>query len=320
MDKKRVVIIVLGILALLIMTGCATQRVWTYTADPSVRTEPLVNKSVAVTPLADNREKTNHSMIGLMYIPVMPFGWMNLNTPEGGQKHITSSLWLFKPAEDIAKGVAEEINNSGIFKEAFFTNRASEGELNLRGNLISTYYHGKLFSYCISSYGVYLWLIGFPAGSYKNNLEISFELVESSTGKVLWSETYKKDYGKVFWMYAPGADFRYDQLLKDIMRDVIQSLKRDLSPEKLSQEQTQLKEVSKDYGMINIASDPPGAKIFIDGEFKGQTPAEISLNTGTYQIFLQRQLYEPYKDSVSIEKGQTKTLNIKLSPEEKEQK
>jgi hypothetical protein len=92
------------------------------------------------------------------------------------------------------------------------------------------------------------------------------------------------------------------------------------SPEKLSQEQTQQKEASKDSGIISITSDPPGAKIFIDGEFKGQTPAEISLSTGTYQIFLQRQLYEPYKESVVIEKGQTKTLNIRLSPEGKEQK
>jgi diacylglycerol kinase family enzyme len=165
-----------------------------------------------------------------------------------------------------------------------------------------------------------LWLIGFPAGSYKNNLEISFELVESSTGKVLWTATYKKDFGKVFWMYAPGADFRYDILLKDIMREVIQSLKRDLTTGKTSQEQTQIKEVPKDFGIISITSEPAGAKIFIDGEYKGQTPADISLTTGTYQIFLQRQLYEPYKESVVIEKGQTKTLNIRLSPEGKEQK
>jgi hypothetical protein len=90
---------------------------------------------------------------------------------------------------------------------------------------------------------------------------------------------------------------------------------RDLTTEKSSQEQTQQKEAPKDSGMINITSDPPGAKIFIDGEFKGQTPVEISLNTGMYQIFLQRQLYEPYKDSVMIEKGQTKTFNIRLTPE-----
>ena len=223
--KKILMLLILGVFAALISSGCSTQRVWTYKADPYVKTEPLVNKSVAVPPLADNRENVNHNLIAIGYIPIMPFGWMNMNTPEGGQAHIASGLWLFKPPEDIAKAIAEEINNSGIFREAFFTNRASEGELSLRGNLKSTYYHGKLFSYCISSYGVYLWLIGFPAGSYENNFEISLELVEGSTGKVLWNETYKKEFSKTFWIYAPDADFRYDLLLKDIMKEVIPSLK-----------------------------------------------------------------------------------------------
>jgi len=223
--KKILMFLICSVLAALIFGGCSTQRVWTYKADPYVKAEPLVDKSVAVPPLVDSRENVNNSLIALMYIPVMPFGWMNLNTPEGGQRHIASGLWLFRPPEDIAKAVAEEINNSGIFKEAFFTNRASEGELILRGNLRSTFYKGDLISYCISVYGAYLWLIGFPAGSYENNLEISFELVKSSTGEVLWDGTYKRDYSKVFWIYAPGADFRYDQLLKDIMKDVIQSLK-----------------------------------------------------------------------------------------------
>jgi hypothetical protein len=227
--KKTLMLSLLGILAALIFSGCSTQRVWTYKADPYVKTEPLVNKSVAVPPLADSRENVNNNLIGLMYIPVMPFGWMNLNTPEGGQAHVASGLWLFKPPEDLAKAIAEEINNSGIFKEAFFTNRASEGELNLKGNLKSTYYNGKIFTYCISFYGAYLWLIGFPAGSYENNLEISFELVEASTGKVLWNETYKKDFSKVFWIYAPGADFRYDLLLKEIMKEIIPSLKNKLA-------------------------------------------------------------------------------------------
>ena len=223
--KKILMLLILGIFTALIFSGCSTQRVWTYKANPYAKTEPLVSKSVAVIPLADNRENVNKNLTALGYIPIMPFGWMNLNTPEGGQIHIASGLWLFKPPEDIAKAIAEELNNTGIFKEAFFTNRASEGELNLRGNLKSTYYHGKIFTYCLSIYGVYLWFIGFPSGTYENNLEISFELVEPSTGKVLWNGTYKKEYSKVFWIYAPGADFNYDQLLKEIMKDFIQSLK-----------------------------------------------------------------------------------------------
>jgi len=227
--KKVLMPLVLGILAALIFSGCAEQRVWTYRADPYVRTEPLVNKSVAVPPLADNRINENTNLIGLMYMPLMPVGWMTLNTPEGGQRHISSGLWLFRPPEDIAKAVAEEINNSGIFKEVFFTNRASEGELILRGNLKSTYYYGNLISYCMSVYGVYLWFIGFPAGNYENSLEIAFELVERSTGNLLWNGTYKKDFNKTFWIYAPGADFRYDQLLKEIMKEVIPSLKNKLA-------------------------------------------------------------------------------------------
>ena len=318
MDKKRVVVVGFVICALLTMMGCATQRSWTYNADPYVKTEPLVHKSVAVTPLADDRENINRSWIGLMYIPVMPFGWVNYHTPEGVPMHVTSGPWIFKPTQDIAKAIAEEINNSGIFEEAFFTNRASEAELQLKGTIKSTKYGGKLYSYCISSFGVYLWVIGFPAGSYKNNLELSFELVEFSTGKVLWSKTFKEDFSKVFWIYAPGADFRYDLLLKDIMKDVIPSLKKDISFGKLSPEQTQQKEVSNDYGIIDITSYPPGARVFIDGEYKGQTPAEISLATGTYQLFLQHQSYESYMDSVTIEKDQTETLNIRLSPEGKE--
>ncbi len=224
--KKILVLLILGIFTLLIFGGCSSQRVWTYTANPYVKTEPLVDKSVAVPPFADNRIKENSNLIGLFYIPIIPVGWMTLNTPEGGQMHVASGIWLFKPPEDIAKAVAEEINNSGIFKEAFFTNRASEGELILKGNLKSTYYYGSMISYCLSFYGVYLWLIGLPAGSYENNLEVSFELVESATGNVLWNDTYKKEFSKVFWIYAPGADFRYDLLLKDIMKEVIPSLKK----------------------------------------------------------------------------------------------
>jgi hypothetical protein len=56
----------------------------------------------------------------------------------------------------------------------------------------------------------------------------------------------------------------------------------------------------------------------VNRAFQVLPPAEVSLTTGTYQLFPRHQLYEQYKDSVIIEKGQTKTVNIKLSPERKE--
>ena len=83
-------------------------------------------------------------------IPLMPMGWQNLNTPETIQMHLNSGLWIFKPSEDFAKSIAEELNNSSIFKEAFFTNRESEGELVMRGKILSTKYDGYMYSYCLS--------------------------------------------------------------------------------------------------------------------------------------------------------------------------
>jgi hypothetical protein len=156
-----------------------------------------------------------------------------------------------------------------------------------------------------------LWQEGFEYSSKKHDRHRSIEEYKADNFKLLKEEIE----------YA--AEATVTEFIESILKETGKRKKtaetereqRAVFPEKLSQEQTQQQEISKDSGIISITSDPPGAKIFIDGEYKGQTPAEISLTTGTYQLFLEYQLYEPYKDSVVIEQGQTKTLNIRLSPE-----
>lgn len=99
---------------------------------------------------------------------------------------------------------------------------------------------------------------------------------------------------------------------------VTEDEQQEVSVDEGAEEEVSRKETPESQGMLTITSYPSGARIFIDGEYKGQTPAEISLATGTYQFFLQHQSYESYMDSVTIEKDQTQTLNIRLSPEGKE--
>ena len=142
--------------------------------------------------------------------------------------HTTSGLWLFKPSEDFSKAIAEEIQTAGIFKEAFFTYKTSEGDLVLRGEIKSTYYSGKLFTYCLSFFGVYLWFIGLPAASASNTLELGFQLEDSASGQVLWQGSYTKEEGAVSWIYFIKPDFYYDKLLKDIMNEAIPSLRQTL--------------------------------------------------------------------------------------------
>lgn len=225
MKGKLSKLICVVLLSVLFASGCASQRVWTYKAESYVKTEPLVNKTVAVIPLTDRRENINKNMLGIGMIPLVPYGWQDMYTPEGGQRHVTSGIWLFKPSEDLAKAIAEELHNSSIFKEVFFTNRATEGELVLRGEIKSTFFKGKQYTYCLSAMGVYLWFIGLPAASAQNDLEISLQLEDSATGKILWAESYKKSKSATSWIYVMKPDFFYDSLLKEIMKEVIPSLK-----------------------------------------------------------------------------------------------
>ena len=159
--------------------------------------------------------------------------------------------------------------------------------------------------------------------------QYGFEYSSKKFGRHRSIEEYRADN---FKLLKEEMEFAAETTVSEFIASIIQEAgipqgsaeieceQRAVSPEELSQEQSQQEELSNDYGIISITSDPPGAKVFIDGEYKGQTPAEMSLTTGTYQLFLEHQLYEPYMDSLTIEKGQTKTLNIQLSPEGKEQK
>ena len=144
--------------------------------------------------------------------------------------NLTSSIALqFKPQEDLAKAAAEELNASGLFKEVFFTQRSSEGELILRGMIKSTRYWGKMLSYGLSVCGPVLWLIGLPVGTVHNELVIDLTLEEQRTGESLWSKTYTMAYHKSpFWLYKMPRDFAYDNLFKDIMQECIRSLESEL--------------------------------------------------------------------------------------------
>ncbi len=235
MNRLRAVFI--AIVALAVLEGCYPRKdniTWMYKAEPpSAGSVPLIDKRVAVLPLADKREQGNTDLIGMFLIPVMPFGWTTLNTPEDTPTHMRSKRWFFKPSEDLSKGVAEEFNNSGVFKEAFFTFKDSEGDLILRGELKSTQYRGKEISYGLCLSRVFLMIVGLPGEHVANELEISFVLEDPTTKQVLWEDSYKKESSTFYFLYYLPQDFYYDALLKEIMKEAIGSLKLKLAQAKL---------------------------------------------------------------------------------------
>ncbi len=220
----------------LILSGCASQKTWQYSSSPYSEETQLFDKSIAVPALMDSRLNENSNMVGLYLIPLFPYGWQELNTPEGISMHLNSAAWKWRPNEDIAKAAAEELDKSNIFKEAFFTNRASEGDLILQGTISSTKYDGKIITYGLSAYGPMLWFIGLPATSIKNELSLSFQLKSESRGAIIWEKTYSESQSDLSWLYSLNADFNYSALLKTILTKVVQDLRQDapLIQEKIS--------------------------------------------------------------------------------------
>jgi len=211
--------------ASLALSGCATQKTWSYAPEPRIASEPSIDMAVAVPPFEDRRQNVNKNMLLMYMIPLMPYGWADFQTPEGIQMHVSSGLWQFRPTDDFARAVAQEIDNARIFRETFVSNRASEGDLVLIGEIRSTRYQGKMISYMLSVYGPLLWFIGFPAATTSNELEIHLRLVKTPMDPPLWEHTIRGELSDLSFLYVMRPDFRYDELLKNGLREAIQSLR-----------------------------------------------------------------------------------------------
>jgi hypothetical protein len=206
-------------------TNSSPHKAWKYDPAPFISgVPPQVNKTVVVIPFNDQRNYDDSDMLAMRLIPLMPYGWQELHTPEGVQGYIASGLRLWRPNEDIAKAACEELNSANIFKEAFYSTHASEGDLILQGTIKSTKYNGKIFSYSLSVESPLFWFIGLPASNVSNELVVSFKLEDRKHNKVLW----EKEYHDISLRYSLNSDFEYPVMLKKILVDVVDDIKADL--------------------------------------------------------------------------------------------
>lgn len=229
--KRCLVVLAVLVCGCGLFAGCSQQCAWTYSEEPPVESNPIYDKVVAVPPLADRRvQNSNADNIAIGYIPLVPYGWQDYNTPEAAGGHVTSGLWIFKPTEDFAKAIANELRNSGIFKDVYFTYKPSDSDLVLRGDIKSTHFRGQHYTACLSVAAPVLWLIGVPFGSATNELELDLRLVNTTTRQVLWKYSGKREKTMTSWIYSINSDFYYNQLLKEMMRDALNSLRNTFRP------------------------------------------------------------------------------------------
>ena len=214
------------------LTGCSDFKEWSYEADARVDRVPLLAKRVVVLPLDDLRPRGN-SEIGVFlacFVPLMPYGTATYNMPELGPRWKQKDVKPFYPANDVARAIAEELDNSGIFSQVVFSRYAKDEELVLNGDLIVLKDDRWITLYGLTYFlGDFLWIMGAPMGGTTNELTLKLTLVERETGKVLWSQTFSERDRKTEWLYSMKAALRHPGLLKTEMHQAIELLEAALS-------------------------------------------------------------------------------------------
>lgn len=70
----------------------------------------------------------------------------------------------------------------------------------------------------------------------------------------------------------------------------------------------------KSWGTLRVSSIPSQASVYINGEYKGETPLTLEIETGAYDIRISKADYQDYITTVTVESRETKTINAELTP------
>ncbi|HNO27006.1 MAG TPA: hypothetical protein PKK94_28765, partial [Leptospiraceae bacterium] len=139
---------------ILIVSSCSTPTVWSYTPNSYIQSDrKILLKTVSIPPFRDKRPDKEENLIFLGAIPLMPYGWADYEKPENAEAHLTSKPWHnYRPTDDFAKALAEEVKKAGIILETPSELR-KEDQYYIQGKIWKTGYYGKIFTYGLTSLG-----------------------------------------------------------------------------------------------------------------------------------------------------------------------
>ena len=220
------------LLALTFM-GCVQIRPkWIYTSSTYGNTDEQMNLHVAVIPFQDLRENSQIKKRGAMaLIPLWPgYGWYETSLPETfAQEWFGLRNHGFSPEESFAKALAEEINASGLCREAYFAYQADDADMVLKGKILDTRFYITNRSYGLSVVGVFLPFFGLPAGTLKTDLSLELSCVDARTGRMIFSKKYcAPTTSSVYWLYGQARwnyNVTYAVMARGIYKNFIDDLR-----------------------------------------------------------------------------------------------
>ena len=153
----------------------------------------------------------------------------------------TQNEFEFNMSENLLKILVDTVKKKpGLFSPVIVTPTPleSKADLILSGDLHSTLYEGKTYSYGISFLGPALWCLGLPAGSSHKKLGVKLFLRKSDTAELIWSYDINKENTVIQGLYHNwGKNVNSFALLMEAgVREAIEDLRdklKDIPVEKL---------------------------------------------------------------------------------------
>lgn len=221
----------MGVLFLsIILSGCYSEQ-FGYPSDGSPMTEvsltPFTNKTVEVLPFKDSRPiKSNINMYPLWLVPGFPYGYGVYEHPEKADFFTSISDYKFNPTKDLARAASTSFQLSNLFKNVQYSNTPGDykADYTMKGEIHSTQYTGRRFSYCSSFLTVIWWTLGVPLGTSYNHVAFMVYL-EDKNGEIIWQYAGDREDHTVDWMYNPYDDCSmYPELTNQILNEAVMDL------------------------------------------------------------------------------------------------
>src|SRR5438105_2350374 len=149
---------------MLALSGCVSNAGWIYRANPAERAPVSLPLTLAINEFQDVRAEENKTYFFWCMIPAVPYCTAHYHRPDTANQFNTVGTYSFRPSEDLARASADEIRQTGLFREVYVSQRASppEAQLILRGTIENTDWNGIHYTYGLGGDGQALWLLGAP--------------------------------------------------------------------------------------------------------------------------------------------------------------
>lgn len=211
--------------------------------------------SLAVVPFSEKRGNLkNYGSVYSYLIPLAPYGTMRYERPDEARMFNTQNEFEFNMSENLLKILVDTVRKmTGLFKSVIVTPTPleSKADLILSGDLRSTLYEGKTYSYGISFLGPALWCLGLPAGSSHKKLGVKLFLRKADTAELIWAYDISKENTVIQGLYHNwGRNVNSFALLMEAgVREAIEDLRdklKDIPAEKLKARPPQATQAPQD--------------------------------------------------------------------------